>query len=502
MKNEITSQIKKFHEDLNKHRKRLRRFNPEQLVILICQHFRDVGLNKQRACDFPHNELYYLLKQTIKCAEKPYTPYNTPKQEDFIKLIETQKQLVGPQFDIAQNENDPVVMSLKLFTFCQLPYQEQLDKTAIGRSIFLFEVEDSSKSLDEMFFDVTGLQVRDFFIGCFTLFAISQNCLFIERYLIKPEPIVFEKDKWVKLWPLVCKTFSGFCQACKKYDLRSDLYEMYSAPIIERYPIVELPSGKNIIPWPQFILNRLCYGPYDILKDVLGNEFTGLFGIVFQNYIERLLNILRDKTDQTFLSDRDYGKSEKQPDFVLPSSVYDTLMCIEAKGNEDSLILDKEKLADIVQPVIGKAVCQCHDLWVRTQQDQVESIKENHKNCTPLVVTFKSFDFANSKFYRQEVVGPMRNERCQESFSHCVNRYQVLDIRSFERLISIAICSCVSLHEILEKKNTQGLEDDWCGFLAEQYKNLEDKTAYSHALEGISKEFEKLYQELTDKCKN
>lgn len=494
-------EIGKYRDELNNHRKRLRRFNPEQLVILVSKYFRYVDLNIQRARNFPHNELYYLLKLTIKCCEIPYYPYTDPTDKDFIRLIENQKLLDGPQLKIAKESGDPLIMGLKwLAQFSQFPYQEKPTKTDIGRSIFLFEVEHSRKNLNELFVNVTGINIRDFFYGCYIVFTMSLEHLFIDRYP-NGYDIVFKKETWDKFWPLVCITFAKFRVACKRYDLHSDLYEMYSAPIIERYPIIELPSSRNIIPWPSFVAQRICYGPYDILKDAYGDEFTKQFGLVFQNYVERLLKILNEKTGQIFYRDRDYENNGKQPDFALTFINCSTIICIEAKANEDKLSLKRDHLIKIMQPIIGQAVCQCHDFWIQCRNGEVNTISSTYKNCIPLIVTFRPFHFANFKFYRENVVKPLQDDRSENSFRHCIDTYQVIDIRSFEHLIRFVTCSGISLYDVLQKKNTEGVEDDWWGFLVNEYKQLKGRDTYSNALDEISKQFERLYQELIERFK-
>lgn len=491
----------KYLDELNNHRKRLRRFNPEQLVIRVGKYFRYVGFDLQRLRYFPHYELYYLLKLTIKCCEKPYHSYANLSIRDFERLIDTQILLDGPQIKIANESGDPLIMSLKLIgQFRQFPYQEKPNKTDIARSIFLFEIEHSRINLNELFFKVTGINVRDFFYGCLILSTILSENLLVERYPTGYDRIL-RKEIWDKFWPLVCTSFAGFREACKEYDLRSELYEMFSAPIIERYPIIELPSSINIIPWPSFIVQRMCYGTYDILKDAFDNEFTQSFGFVFQNYIERLLKILHVKTGQVFFRDSDYGNNKPHPDFALPSADGCTIVCLEAKANEDKLILDKGTLIKTAQQIIGKAICQCHDFWVRCRNGEVNAISSAYKNCIPLVVTFRPFHFANFKFYRKNVFNPLQESRSEDSFRNCIDTYQVIDIHSFENLIRLVACSGISLHAVLQKKNTESVEDDWLGFLVKERKQLEDRDAYNDVLDEISQQFEKLYQELIEKCK-
>jgi hypothetical protein len=132
-------EIVKFKDELNQHRKRVRRFDPESVVIACSDHFRWVGTDIQQLRLYPHDKLYQLLKIAIKEAERPYGQYNELTERDFKKLVEEQKYLDGPQIIIAQAEGDPLEMGLKwLAQFCQFLYQDEIGVADIARSIFSF----------------------------------------------------------------------------------------------------------------------------------------------------------------------------------------------------------------------------------------------------------------------------------------------------------------------------------------------------------------------------
>lgn len=500
----LSLKIAKFRDELNQHTKRVRRFDPESVVVACSDHFRWVGTDIQRLRRFPHNELYQLLKIAIKEAKRPYTPYKEITEKDFNKLIQEQENFAGPQFAIAQMEGDPIEMGFKwLAQFCQFPYQDEIDRTAIARSIFLYQEERCPLDIQSSFQNKTGVSLRSFFQGCFGLWVVAKGHLFLKDRISGSELAVFTPRIWNNFQALVRVDFAGFRDLCDQLDLRSELYEMFSAPVLLRAPILQLPSGKNIVPWPMFLLHRLCFGPYDILKDGLGSTFTDAFGTVFQNYVARILEVLRERTQQEYLREKDATGPGKTPDFFIPDKSSGTLLCIEAKANEDVLVLNKNLLLKIARSVLGKAVCQCHDLWQRALAGQEPRIPGDLPLCVPLIVTFRPFCFANGEFYRRNAVLAERNGRDEATFQICVDNYQVLDIRCFESLAKICLATNRSVLSIVQEKIQNAKEDEWSGFLASKINEAHASGVWKDSLDEITDKcnalFDEIERSITDK---
>jgi hypothetical protein len=490
-------EIVKFKDELNQHRKRIRRFDPESVVIACSDHFRWVDTDIERMRRFPHSELYQLLKISIKESERPYTPYIVITEKDFNKLIQEQENLNGPQFKIAQAEGDPLVIGFKwLGQFCQFPYQDKIDRTAIARSIFLYEEENCKLDIKNLFEIKTGVSLRSFFQGCFGQWVVVDGNLFVENRISGSTLQVFSSPIWNKFLLLVRVDFAGFRNLCNETDLRSELYEMFSAPVLLRAPIIQLPSGKNIVPWPMFLLQRLCFGPYDILKDSMGSEFTDSFGIAFQNYISRILEVLKKRIGQEYFKEKDATQQGKVPDFFIVDESSGALLCIEVKANEDKLVLSESTLINTARPILGKAVCQCYDLWRRACEGKEKNIPKNLGLCIPLIVTFRSFFFANVEFYRKNVVLSECKDREKETFQICVDNYQVLDVRCFEILAKVSLSLNRSLLSIVQEKIKSVREDEWSSFLNEKVQESQTEGVWKDNLDGITDECDALFDEL------
>jgi len=395
-------------------------------------------------------------------------------------------------------------MGLKwLAQFCQFPYQDEIDRTAIARSIFLYHKESCPLDIQSAFQSETGVPLRSFYQGCFGVGAVVNKYLFMEDKISGSTLPVFSPPMWNNFLSLVRVDFAGFRNLCNQLDLRSELYEMFSAPVLLRAPILRLPSGRNIVPWPMFLLHRLCFGPYDILKDALGSEFTDAFGIAFQNYVARILEVLRKRIGQEYFREKDATGPGKTPDFFIPDKSSGTLLCIEAKANEDVLVVKKRALLNTARPVLGKAVCQCHDLWQRAREGKEENIPKDLGLCVPLIITFRSFFFANGKFYRNNVVLSERNGRDEGTFQICVDNYQVLDVECFENLVKICLATNRSVLSIVQEKIQSVKEDDWSSFLNKKINEAQVAGVWKNNLNGITDKcnalFDELERSITDK---
>lgn len=485
-----------YRDEMNAHKKRLRRFDPEVVIIKACQKFRWVGTDIQKIRLYPHNELYYIIKLAIKLAAQPYTPYKPCTDKDFDKQIENQKSLAGPQLKIAHAEGDPLEMGLKwLAQFCQFPFQDEIDRTSVARSIFLYELENCPINIREAFERETQVPLRSFFQGCFGAWVVANEKLFIQDQISGSNLPVFNTNIWDNFIPLIRADYEEFRILCATNDLKSDLYEMFSAPVILKAPVIRLPSGRNIVPWPMLLLHRLCYGPYDILKAALGNDFTDAFGFAFQKYITRILSLVGSHTGEHFYEETASTSPGKTPDFFSISDATSTLLCVEAKANEDSLTLNQRTLMDTARPIIGKAIVQCHDLWQRATQGREDLISPNIKKCIPLIVTFRPFYFVHGNFYRNNVVNNDGDEQT-ESLKSCSNNYQVMDIRAFECLAKVCVCSGNTMLSIVETKLTTVKDDDWWSYLTKQTKSLHEQGRWNDNLPGITDVCDKLFTEL------
>lgn len=86
--------------------------------------------------------------------------------------------------------------------------------------------------------------------------------------------------------------------------------EKWSLSPLVAHPIVTLPDGRYLVPWPRLILDRITpTGLYFIGLELFGNGFPGKLGGMFEHYIGTQLGLLKHAE---VLGEIRYGKSEKK----------------------------------------------------------------------------------------------------------------------------------------------------------------------------------------------
>lgn len=134
---------------LNEHIKKLRRYDPEDLVVACANTFRKVGNDFNRVKYYPHNDIYCLLKYAIIKSENPYATPKELNDKEFKTLVENQKILYSPILNIGMASDDPLELAIAfLGNSAQFPFQDVISKVTISRSLLLYETEESSKNID------------------------------------------------------------------------------------------------------------------------------------------------------------------------------------------------------------------------------------------------------------------------------------------------------------------------------------------------------------------
>lgn len=475
---------------LNEHIKKLRRYDPEDLVVACANTFRKVGNDPNRVKYYPHNDIYCLLKYAIIKSENPYATPKELNDKEFKTLVENQKNLYSPILNIGMASDDPLELAIAfLGNSAQFPFQDVISKVTISRSLLLYETEESSKNIDKLFQKVTGISIRSFAQGCLALWVLAENNLFIKGSISGISLDVFAEPQWSKFLPLVRVDFEGFRALCKQNDFTSFLYERFSLPVLLKAPVLQLSEG-NIVPWPMFLLDRLCFGPYDILKEQYGSDFTETFGIAFENYVKRVLDIFSEETGIAYYKESQSFGEGKTPDFYIPFEEESVLLCVEVKANRGKAFFEKREAIRYMDQIVGKGIAQSHAIWERARNGEETIISSSLKNCIPIIVTLSHFNFPNGQFYRDSLLREQKGITGNETLQMCIDNYQVMDIGDFEILINTCVSSKLSLIDIVRKKIVEAREDNWREFLSN------DSNEESEIFPEIIAEYYNLFDEL------
>lgn len=459
-----------YFSQITQLKRRIRRFKPHSLIITIAHRMYEVDKNPQEKRRTTLHDMYHMIKLSILAEANPYKNQKEFSYEDLFSLAKCYYEMKYPQYDYAKEKGIPLEMTLKwLCQWCQGPYQEIVDPDAIGRTMYLFE----NTIFDKMFHKIIGLTIHEFCQGCMLICTITSGAkIFNPKKFQGSRFEVLHAPKIDYLLRYVKSNFNEFRQRVSITDLHGDVFEKFSSPVLEKYPLIQLDIDSFIAPWPYFLVNRLCFGPYHTLKEGYGQEFTDKFGKRFQTYIEELLTIMRNSHDVTWFPERELECPGKCPDFAILAG--SDMLMIECKGIEEAIpYIDKDRLKIDEGKKLGNAVSQCFEFHEDVKKGLVPQITQDIQNCYCLVVTYRRFFFANTKFYKQEVIiETQKKNRDNLNFKKFAEQCQIVDIKGFERLIALCCGSKQPLTEILQRKIETEPADEFDNYLIkgnEQY---------------------------------
>jgi hypothetical protein len=170
------------------------------------------------------------------------------------------------------------------------------------------------------------------------------------------------------------------------------------SPLVNR-PVVTLPDGRYVMPWPRLVLDRITpTGLYFIGLELFGSAFTDSLGLMFENYVGAQLELLEHAT---VIPEIIYGKSnEKTVDFFVVAP--EVVVLIEAKAARPirATRLGEPDGDEDTAKKVGYAFTQIERTaeLIRNGHPALAAIP-NDRPVLGLVVTLEPFYLLNTDFY-------------------------------------------------------------------------------------------------------
>lgn len=382
------------------------------------------------------------------------------------------------------------------------PFQEK-PHSIIGRSLALFrdipEKINFRVDLLTAFQEIYGISLQKFWVLTINLLTTYHGD-WISRVkfggLDKP-PLFIKHEEMIKYLGKLSLSYKQFRELANdpEVSFKGISNQFYGYSPFDSHPIV-IRNDEFLIISPHYFVRRMFLPIYFDLLDHFqvgdnpkDNRFSTSFGEIFQVYVGKQLEYLKDGSE--LIPELEYDRDRKKfVDWILKYE--NKAVFIEVKKNVLALkakfIFDEKFLRDSLKKTLVKGLKQCHTKIKHLENALVglERLKDV-KEVYPIVVTFDDTYLLNSDFIREII----DQELVKEGISF-QNKWQVLTIRELEIVVT-ASRSDQTFLELLRKKikNPDYLKKDWDNFL-----NTIGQPAQENEMltEIIRHEFEKISQ--------
>jgi len=379
------------------------------------------------------------------------------------------------------------------------PFQEK-PQSIIGRSLALFrdipEERNFGVDLSAAFQEIYGISLHTFWVLTIKLLTTyngewSSSAKF--RGLDEP-PLFVKREEVVKYLSKLSLSYKQFRERANDPELsfKGISNQFYGYSPFDSHPIVTR-NDEFLITSPHYFVRRMYLPVYfDLLNhfqvgdDPKNNLFSSAFGKVFEAYVGKQLEYLKDGSE--LIPELKFGRDKKDyVDWII--KYRDKAIFVEVKkhllAQKARFIIDEDKLKDSLRETIIKGLKQCCTKIKHLENTPVglERIKEV-REVYPVVVTFDDTYLLNSDFIRELIDQELATEGI--SFQ---NKWQVLTIRELEQVVAASQPDQTFLELLRKKIESPGyLIKDWDNFLS----TVGQPTPKNEMLtEIIKREFEK-----------
>ncbi|MGB3676281.1 MAG: hypothetical protein WA988_17760 [Candidatus Nanopelagicales bacterium] len=332
------------------------------------------------------------------------------RPQDLVELCGYYANLEEPEF--GRNAGpDRLRHVFNHFAYEQFGYQMS-EMESIGRTLVLLSDHSlgcsGAPSVDD-WRAALGVTLEEFMrIGFLINAAALAHRGSIDRGILKKDvlSVIFAPLKSDHVLDTIDRWFAASLDELRVAGRRSEVSgaERWSLSPLVGKPVVALPDGRYVIPWPRLVLDRITpTGLYHIGRDAFGPIFPDALGTMFQNYVGSQLALLRYASVRPEIV---YGKSSSRSvDYFIVTP--DVVVLVEVKaarpiwatrlgdplGDEDTA----KKVGYAFTQIERTAghIRSCHPAFSTIPAD---------RPLRGLVVTLEPFHLVNSSFYSDVLV--------------------------------------------------------------------------------------------------
>lgn len=275
----------------------------------------------------------------------------------------------------------------------------------IGRTLALFHdhVVDDAPTPDA-WKEALGVSLDHFMrigLGLHTV-AMRNRGVVPAAFFDSPEAtVIMHPLTAAEAWAVVNKWFAGSPEELRALgEIEQELgFEKWSLNPLVTKPLVAMPRGEMVVPWPRLLLDRITpTGLYFIGLAKFGSTFTDSLGFMFERYVGAQLSTLTHASVEPEIV---YGKDgELSVDYFVITEEVVVLVEVKTARPVRSTRLGQPSGDDDTARKVNKAFSQI--------ERSTQLIAEGHpafaeipvdRPLRGLVVTLEPFHLVNSQFY-------------------------------------------------------------------------------------------------------
>lgn len=346
---------------------------------------------------------------------------------------------------------------MRTLAFQQFWFQRPITSSDLARQLLIFDGAAATK-MNEEFLAITGLEIKpllQMLVSAWSGFIDDSGREYITREWFAP--LGFSEEVIESFFRLVALSVDDTKRFFEQHyeNTEDKLLQLTEQTPLKQYPFLKI-NDRYYCYSPYVLQEKIKHAIYDELKRAQGKDFTQAFGVIFENYINRLM----DENDLSYIPEiklKEIFTGKRVCDAVL--ELDDAVVLIEVKGvemhpyaqiNPTNAVLTTQLKTNIIKSF--EQIYEFGHLLKHT--DEGRTILED-KALFAIVVTYKEMYLSDGQDLWDEFLAePLEAYISEKNIdSTCVSLRNIFfaSVKSFEELIKVVIANGNIISEVLRK---------------------------------------------------
>lgn len=401
--------------------------------------------------------LLYLIKLVLMYGGEKY-PSRQATINDIIAFINRIKNYDTGMYLLTGNRQEKLQKLMRALAFQQFWLQKPINNYEIARQIVLFQQIPNDDIFNKYFKKHTSLNIYDFLSLSLMSWGQldTQKKITFDKNWFKPANQSFPQEMIDKYIGLISLNHSGakeYLHTCSK-KIRNPEFQIKEQSPLKKYPFLKI--GNYYYCYSPMLFNEHIRNYiYDLLKEKEANNFTELFGSVFEKYIKNALSY----TNLSFFTESDIKNklhNSKVVDFIIHNK--DCTVLIESKAIELSPLARVNPtnmiLSSSLKDSIIKAMKQVFTIVNEIKKGDSIKVK-NKKDIYAIVVTYKELYLGScveawNEFIEKNISNYLISKNIDSDIIQKENIF-FISVDGFDKLIQTLLNKRIKISDIFKK---------------------------------------------------